>query len=146
MRTTIAIALAASYAAAAGTKIACDGYFVSLVADGWECTFKADGTAVDKCTKKDSAGTAVAYTTVVGTGVAAYEAACVDGATTYSWAKPSADLCDTYTKAAKLLNSDYKVDATEKKNVLWISACYGGAVNLTVLGAAAVAAIAALAF
>lgn len=53
MRAYIALALAASYAAAATTQATCDGFFVGLVKNGWTCTFDATSKKVDTCTKTD---------------------------------------------------------------------------------------------
>ena len=83
MRTQIAIALTASYAAAAATQDSCSAYHVGLVVAGWECTFADDGKSVTDCTNTD--GTKYASVTTDDT-TGAYDIACekADG-TYFSW-------------------------------------------------------------
>ena len=140
MKTQFAIALTAANAAAAGTQALCNGYFSGLIALGWDCTF--EDSKLKTCTK-----TGGDFTTVVGDDVALYTTACKKADDTLmTMAQPTATTCDAW-RTANSKAADYVATDTDKTNVTWIEACYkAGALNLTVLGAAAVAAIAALAF
>ena len=142
MKTQIAIALTATYAAAVGTQGACNGYFAGLVSDGWECSFK--DLKLETCTNSSGAK----FDTVAKAGVSEYDQSCKEAAGTYlTWAQPTAATCKKWTDAKATDGKEYVATAADKETDEWIEACYkAGALNLTAFGAAAVAAIAALAF
>ena len=87
------------------------------------------------------------YATVVGDGVTLYEASCKKADDSLlTMAQPTVATCDKW-KTDNSKAADYVATAADKIDANWVEACYkAGALNLTVLGAAAVAAIAALAF
>ena len=159
MRSFIALALSATYAAATtavpASKVTCSGYLSTLTIAGWKVEFGTD-TKASKWTKGTDTCTP-ADLTPVACAKAAYELACGTD-TTLLWTKPTDTTCDDWlTEKKKTVATATKADAANASDPLYQAACYGttgavapaakaGAAGLTVMGASVVAAIAALAF
>ena len=98
---------------------------------------------VSECTP--SFETDNAYSSVVGPDVAPYVTACeTSNGDLLVWNRPTDAGCEAWYKA---MGDDYSLTPEDMASASWVEACYkAGALNLTVLGATAVAAIATLAF
>ena len=141
MKTQIAIALFASYAAATEpTAATCAGYFGGLVEAGWDCSFK--DLTLETCTKTGST-----FADATADNNQDYQKECVksDG-TKLTWAQPTAASCKTWTDAQVADDAAFVVDDTVKKSEGWIMNCYKAGASTLAYGAAAIAAIAALSF
>ena len=149
---TIALAL---FAAAANADAAaellnqalCDGYLWGLGLEGWTCTEDADSAGDWTCANTDAS---LASTTVDSTS-AAWGLACVDTAGDPINPKPAQgtqELCDAWTDLKITADPNWVISDADKETFDWAFACAGldGASALTALGAAVVAAVAALAF
>ena len=91
MKTQIAIALTASYAAATASQGACDGYYAGMISEGWECTFK-DGFSTG-CTNADGTD----FTVVVSDGVIEWEEMCKnDDGSLLTMKQPTTVTCDKW--------------------------------------------------
>ena len=142
MKTQIAIALFASYAAATEpTATTCAGYFSGLVEDGWDCSFK--DLALEKCTK-----TGADFATMIDADTNDdYAENCVKGdGSKLTWAQPTTAGCKKWTDAEIAKKADFVVTDDVKKTEGWINACYKAGAASLAYGAAAIAAIATLSF
>ena len=149
MRTIAALALVAAAANADDVlnQALCSGYLWGLSLDGWTCTEDADTAKAWTCENTDSS---LASTTVDSTS-AAWQLVCVnDAGTAINPVMPvgTADKCDAWTQLKIDADANWVISDADKETFDWAFACAGldGASALTALGAAVVAAVAALAF
>ena len=134
MKTQIATALLASYAAAVASQAACTGFYTGLIGTGWDCTF--ENSVVKTCTKEN-----------LTFDDDAQEAVCNNTAgDDWTMAEPTAATCKTYTDAEIAKKADWTATDAIKKTAPWIQACYKTGAASLAYGAAAIAAIAALSF
>ena len=149
MRTIAALALVAAAANADDVlnQALCSGYLWGLSLDGWTCTEDADNAGDWTCSNTDSS---LASSTVDSTS-AAWQLVCVnDAGAAINPVMPvgTTELCDAWTEAKLAADANWVISDADKETFDWAFACAGldGASALTALGAAVVAAVAALAF
>ena len=138
MKTQVATALLASYAAAAvASKAACEAYYAGLIAAGWDCTFEAG--VLKTCTKENM--------NFDNDAADAAEAVCTNvSGDDWNMAEPTAATCKAYTNAEVAKKADWTATDAIKATAPWILACYKTGAASLAYGAAAIAAIAALSF
>lgn len=149
MRTIAALALVAAAANADDVlnQALCSGYLWGLSLDGWTCTEDADNAGDWTCANTDSS---LASSTVDSTS-AAWQLVCVnDAGAAINPVMPvgTTELCDAWTETKLAADANWVISDADKETFDWAFACAGldGASALTALGAAVVAAVAALAF
>ena len=149
MRTIAALALVAAAANADDVlnQALCSGYLWGLSLDGWTCTEDADTAKAWTCANTDSS---LASSTVDSTS-GAWQLVCVnDAGAAINPKMPvgTTELCDAWTETKLAADANWVISDADKETFDWAFACAGldGASALTALGAAVVAAVAALAF
>ena len=149
MRTIAALALVAAAANADDVlnQAMCSGYLWGLGLDGWTCEEDADTAGAWTCENTDSS---LASTTVDSTS-APWQLVCANDAGVAinpKMPQGTTELCDAWTQLKIDADANWVISDADKETFDWAFACAGldGASALTALGAAVVAAVAALAF